>query len=490
MAAAKAGEAIRARVDPSSPLTVADAAAQTGLPLRDAESGLKWLSTEYRGQLRVTSEGQLVHLFPQGFTKPWEGRDARKRAAQAFGRGLMGVLRFIVRAWVAIVLVGYAAIFVSLILAMTFARQGNDSRRSDNLPGGALAYAFFRVLGDALFWTFHPWSPFSVYASTGGWDRGYEARRYAPRAAAGPRLPLYERVNRFFFGPALPAEDPRETERHLLAVIRAGKGRIGLADVMRATGLPREKADPMMARLMLDYEGDVGVSEDGGIFYSFPAMRKTASESETSRPSAAPPAAWDSQPKPLPPLTGNSAGANVGIAALNAFNLLMGFWAIGNGLTLERVSHLFDRVPPPIIDSGVPIALGVVPIIFSALLFVVPVGRALVRPLKQRKQVEERGRLAVLRAVLERVRGKQPVTDRVVAEAWRGATGRPAEAKRLDRELVALGGDVDIEAGGGAETRWRFPDLETEAAAVAAERDAAAEEEARLGKIVFATDER
>jgi hypothetical protein len=492
MAAAKAGEAIRARVDPRSPLTVADAAAQTGLPLRDAESGLKWLSTEYRGQLRVTSEGQLVHLFPKGFTKPWERRDARKRAAQALGRGLMGVLRFIVRAWVAIVLVGYAAIFVALILAMTFARQGNDSRRSDNLPGGALAYAFMRVLGDALFWTFHPWSPFGVYAGAGAWDSGYggyEARRYAPRKPAAPRLPLYERVNRFFFGPVAPPEDARETERHVLAAIRAGKGRIGLADVMRATGLPREKADPMMARLMLDYEGDVGVSEDGGIFYSFPAMRKTASEGENARGTSPPPPAWDTQPKPLQPFTGNSVGANVAITALNAFNFLMGFWAIGNGLTLERVSHLFDRVPPPVIDSGLPIALGVVPILFSTLLFVVPLGRALVRPLKQRKQVEERGRLAVLRAVLERVRGKQPVTDSVVAEAWQGATGRPAERQRLDRELVALGGDVDVEGGGGPQTRWRFPDLETEAAAVAAERAAAAEEEARLGEVVYSTDE-
>jgi hypothetical protein len=493
MAAAKAGEAIRARVDARSPLTVADAAAQTGLPLRDAESGLKWLSTEYRGQLRVTSEGQLVHVFPQGFTKPWEGRDARRRAARAFGRGLMGVLRFIVRAWVAIVLVGYAAIFVSLILAMAFARQGNDSRRSDSLPGGELAYAFFRVLGDALFWTFHPWSPFSVYAGGygyGGWEGGYDARRYAPRRDTGPKLPLYERVNRFFFGPAAPPEDPRETERRLLAVIRAGKGRIGLADVMRATGLPREQADPLMARLMLDYEGDVGVSEDGGIFYSFPEMRKTASESETPRAPSAPPPAWDSLPKPLPPLTGNSTGANFAIAALNGFNLLMGFWAIGNGLTIERLSHLFDRVPPPVVDTGVPIALGVIPIVFSALMFIVPVGRALVRPLKQRKQMEERGRLAVLRAVLERVRGKQPVTERVVADAWRVATGRPAEPKRLDRELVALGGDVDVEAGAGAATRWRFPDLETEAAAVAAEREAAADEEARLGEVVYATDER
>jgi hypothetical protein len=486
---AKAGEAIRAHVDPGVPLTVADAAAKTGLALRDADGGLKWLSTEYRGQLRVTSEGQLVHLFPQGFTKPWEGRDARKRALRAFGRGLMGVLRFVVRAWVAVVLVGYAAIFVSMIVALAFARQGNDSRRSDSLPGGELAYAFFRVLGDALFWTFHPWSPFSVYAATGPWDSRSDARRFAPRRAAGPRVPFYERVNRFFFGPPTPPEDPRENERRVLAAIRAGKGRIGLADVMRATGLPREEADPMMARLMLDYDGDVAVSEDGGIFYRFTEILKTASEPIGSSASdAAPPAAWERSPKPLPPLTGNSTGANVAIVALNAFNLMMGFWAIGNGLTLDRVTHLFDRVPYPFVDSGIPIALGIVPFAFSALLFLVPIGRLIARPSRQRRVVAERGRLAVLRSVLERVRSKQPVTDRVVGDAWRAATGRPAEAKPLDRDLIALGGDVNI--GPNGETRWRFPDLETEAAAVAAEREAAAEDEARLGKVVFATDER
>jgi hypothetical protein len=485
---AKAGDAIRVRVDPRSPLTVADAAAQTGLALRDAEAGLKWLSTEYRGQLRVTSEGQLVHLFPQGFTKPWEGRDARRRLLRGLGRGLMGVLRFVVRAWVAVVLVGYAAIFVSLIIAMAFARQGNDSRRSnDGLPGGALTYAFFRVLGDALFWTFHPWSPFSVYGYSGGWGGQEAASRYAPRRPQGPRVPFYERVNRFFFGPTPPEEDPRENERRVLAAIRAGKGRIGLADVMRATGLPREEADPMMARLMLDYEGDVGVSEDGGIFYAFPAIRKTAAEEPSAAQVSPPPAAWESRPKPLPPLTGNSAGANFAIAGLNAFNLFMGFWAIGNGLTLERLSHLFDRIPQPIVDTGVPIALGVVPLLFSAFLFLIPIGRAVVRPLRQRQEQQERGRLAVLRTVLDRVRSKQPITDGAAAEAWRVATGRPADPKRLDRELVALGGDVAI--GTEGETRWRFADLETEAAAVAAEREAAAEDEARLGKVVFASDE-
>src|SRR4029077_13922096 len=112
---------------------------------------------------------------------------------------------------------------------------------------------------------------------------------------------------------------------------------------------------------------------------------------------------------------------------------------------------------------------------------------ALARPRQQRAALEERGRLAVLREVVEGVRGKKPVTDAKVADAWRRATGRPPPPKRLDRELVALGGDVAIEPSG--ETRWRFADLESEAVAVEAERAAASDEEAKLGDVVYATDE-
>jgi hypothetical protein len=269
----------------------------------------------------------------------------------------------------------------------------------------------------------------------------------------------------------------------VLAAIRAGKGRIGLADVMRVTGLRREHADPLMARLMLDYEGDVDVSEDGGIVYRFAAIRKTASEAVEAEPQPA----W-TRTKPLPPLTGNSGGANFLIAALNAFNLLMGAWSIENGMTIERVTHLFDRVPYPITDTGLPIALGVIPLLFSALLFVVPIARVVARPWRRKEALEERGRLAVLRQVIEHVRAKQPVTDAEVGKAWRVAAGQPADPKRIDRELVSLGGQVAINDNG--ETRWRFADLETEAAAVEAERAAAAEDEARVGKVVFATDER
>src|SRR5579884_3806264 len=107
MEASKAGEAIREKLGGAKPLTltVADAAAATGLALRDAESGLTWLSSEYRGQLRVTSDGDLVHVFPAGFTKPWAAADARRRLARKVGRAAAGALRFVVRAWVSLVLV-------------------------------------------------------------------------------------------------------------------------------------------------------------------------------------------------------------------------------------------------------------------------------------------------------------------------------------------------------------------------------------------------
>jgi hypothetical protein len=483
MAAAKAGAVIAAKLGSSSKaasLTVADAAAGTGLALRDAESGLKWLSTEYRGRLRVTDGGELVHVFPSGFTKPWEGADARRRLAATAVRAVASAARFVVRAWVAIVLVGYAAVFLALILAMAFARQGNDSRREGGLPGGAVAATFLRVVSDALFWTFHPWSPVSVYSYGGGWSSGWDvgaSRRYGARSRE-PGVPLYERVNRFFFGPSATPEDPLEDERRILAAIRAGKGRVGLADVMRVTGLPRDQADPLMSKLMLDYEGDVGVSEDGGIFYSFPAMRKTAaSGSDVSEP----PPAW-ARPKPLAPLTGNTFGSNFVVAGLNAFNLFMGLWSIENGMTLERVAHLFDRVPYVVHDTGIAIALGVVPFVFSTLLFALPLARIALRPLRVRAAAQEQGRLAVLREVLERLRKKEPVTDQAVTQAWRVAAGSEPNQKTLNAELVGLGGDVSLEE---SPARWRFAELETEAAAVEAEREAASDEEARLGKVVF-----
>src|ERR1700759_1270515 len=112
-----AAEVLRAKIaDPKKPMTVADAAVASGLATRDVEAGLSHLTSEYRGHLRVTEDGDLVHVFPNGFRKAWETEDRAGRFFRALGRGLLGVSRFVIRAWLLIAMIGYALLFVALII--------------------------------------------------------------------------------------------------------------------------------------------------------------------------------------------------------------------------------------------------------------------------------------------------------------------------------------------------------------------------------------
>ncbi len=497
----KAAEVLRKALGEARgvPFTVADAAAKSGLALRDAERGLTYLGHEYRGHLRVSEEGELVHVFPTGFTKPWETTDSLQRAFSTAKKGFAGAMRFVVRAWLTIAIFGYVGIFLAVMIGLTLARQGG-SDRDNGFPGGQVAAVLFRVLLDALFWTFHPFSPLAVepYGQSG---YGYSgARRYqAPR----DQTPFYEKVNRFVFGPTETPEDPREHERLIVAEIRAQKGRIGLADVMRVTGLSRDAADQRMARLMLDYDGDVAVSEGGGITYRFAALRKTADEHGSP---VGPPPVW-ARTKELPRLTGNEMGTNVMVALLNGFNLLMSLVVLGGNFTLARIWNIWSMARHPDLGieplgyDGVPLALGLVPLVFSLVIFALPLGRALLRPFEASAVARENGRRGLLRAILEHARARTPATENSLREAWSRAAGsRPSEAE-LSRAILDLGGDVDLEASEhtkvrvgertveGSPVRYRFADLEAEAEALEDERSHASDQEAKLGKMVFTSED-
>jgi hypothetical protein len=471
--------------EPTRPMTVADASVQSGLALREAEAGLHHLTSEYRGHLRVTEDGDLVHVFPTGFTKPWETREAFERIASKVLGGLAGAGRFLVRAGLLIVMLAYAAFFVALLIGLTFAGRSNDDRHQSH--GISIVGGLLRMIGDALFWTFHPWSP--LYVGTMSSPYGVSrARRYGRREDEGEKVRFYEKVNRFVFGPPKVTPDPHAARAKVLAEIRAKKGRVGLADVMRVTGLARDEADPLMARLMLDHDGTVEVAEGGGIVYRFAALRRTAATREDDlRGGARPPSPAWARPPSVPPLTGNSAGANVAIVLLNLFNIAASLWAISMGLTVSNLPLLFAKHAPAVLPAaGTPIVFGFLPLAFSLLLFVLPIGRAILRVRDRAKAEQEAARLAILKAVLTRAPKKEPVTDASLVTAYRVATGEEPSSAEITRQVVALGGDVDV--GPEGEVRYRFADLEAEAEALEEERAQASEAEARLGRVVFASD--
>ena len=461
-------------------LTVADGAARGGLALRDAEVGLRWLASERGGHLKATENGELLYSFPNGLLEPTQP-GGLTRLLRATGRALASAGRFLVRAWVSVVLVSYAVVFVAVAVALASSREGDG-------VGDALA-GVLDVIVEALYWTFHPFSPVN-------WGREPRWVWSGRRRKRG--LPFYERVNRFVFGPPREVEDPRERERRALDEIRRLDGRVGPGDLMRVTGADRESAERDLLRLVVDYDGDIQVSDDGAIVYVFKALRTTAG-SEAMAAAAPPPRAW-SQRRLLPPLTGNGASTNLLLGALNGFNLAVSGVAVTGGITVERVFQIVEHArmvaalgpdaPPLAAAHGVPLLLGWVPLVFSTGLFVLPARRFLRRRRQKAEIAADNGRCAIMRLVLAEPGGVTELAPATARRAWLAASEMKdgeAVTAHIEAAVRTLGGEIDLDEAGSV--IYRFSAEARERRALQALRAAAPSDETLPGAVVFSSGE-
>jgi hypothetical protein len=470
-------------------LTVADAAARAGLPLHHAEQALRRLAASRGGHLAATESGELIYSFPRGLEKPPRAGLGR-RLIRGAARVLASAGRLLVRAWVSVVLVGYAVVFVAVAVAL--------AARDDDGDGIGAAIALIgRAVLEALFWTFHPLSPFALDAQP-GWSMGVGMRRRMPPGAR--RLPFYERVNRFVFGPPEPAPDPRERERRLLSEIRRLEGRVGPSDVVRVVGCDREAAERELLRLVVDYDGEIEVSDGGAIIYAFKAVRTTAAAgAPPARAAMATTPVWHERAVAAP-VTGNGAGTNLLLVALNGFNLVASGVAVTTGLTVDRLSAVVGQLhseavtglghaaAAPLPAPGTPLLLGWVPFLFSAALFTLPVARAFGQRRARARAAAENGRRALMRLALDEASGRSEISADEAARAWAVAAG---DARRLprsadvERAVRALGGEVDINDDGAVV--YRFDGPARERVALASARKVAPSEEAAPGRVVFSS---
>jgi hypothetical protein len=456
------------------PITIADASTKSGLSLYDAKNGLTYLLAEYRGSLSATSEGELLYYFPAGFTKPWEKKEKLAKFWQNIKKTGLGILKFAVRAWITVVMLAYVVIFALIILALTFKNSDRDEGHS--LSGSLMFHTMIRLILDSLFWTFHPFSPF--YS-------GHDAYFDHPRLRK-KKKPFYEKVNRFFFGPEEKPMDEIDLTKLALQEIRAKKGRIGILDLMRVTGLSKEEADPFMAKLLVNHEGDILISNEGGIIYEFPAMRKSALMETV----ASPPPIWQKR-EIVPPFTGNEAGSNMLIICLNGFNLLMSFVAITNSWTIEKLKYIFFAAssnipaellsPPP---EGIPLLLGWIPLFFSSVLFLIPAARALFRSKKRQEVNAKNGRRGLIRAILSKV-GLGGIKEDTLQQSWTEIAQEKPDEKEFIKEIIKLGGELESDEHDGLV--YRFRSIEAELSALGRARARASKAETSVGEVIFSS---
>ena len=423
-------------------LTRADVVALSGLPVPDAEQALTSLLKEYRSHLSATETGELLYEFDPAFAR----RDALRLSEKLakLGRVLWRAFTFLFKVSIVVTLVAYFLIFLAMMLALIFARRSGDRSGGRDDDGGF-------DLGWPLFWMW-------------GWGPSMSDPYGRPRRARRSSKPLYKKVFEFVFGPPRPPVDPLLDEKEILAYLRRHRGRIAAVDLVALMGWDFPRADEEATRLLIDYGGEPEVSDDGVVLFVFKDIRKTARERGAD--AVTPRRAWERM-ETRPPLTGNSGTTNVVISLFNGFNLFAPFWI---------VPAFEARLGVPL---GHSFLLSTYPVIFSSLLFLIPLGRWLVEKGRDRGRRRRNARRAVLHLAI----GSQgaPLPPEELAPD-------PVTARVLDSSLVALGGDVVTDDAG--QVRYAFPRIKEELEAVAHARAQASSSEEEPGAVVFSSKDR
>ncbi|TXD35956.1 hypothetical protein FRC98_14895 [Lujinxingia vulgaris] len=429
--------------------TVGDVAAETGLPYEETEIAMRKMLELYQSHLDVDDDGNLLYRFDpgmkaRGYQKGRRWYDFKKKAWAAF--------TWIFKVSIMVVLIGYTATFILLLLALAIAGiAAATSQDNDDLGDVFLlpVYLIARIL-ETVFWI-------SWFSDFGG---GRRRRRRPRRKVERPKVPLYKRIFQFVFGPEL-TRDELAAERAFARFVRARQGRITAADWASRTGLSLEEADQALTAATVRFRGDIDVAADGTLIYRFDDLRVTSEAGADDR--LQPPKPIWTRKVTVPPLTGNKGSTNTWIAIFNTFNLIMGAFILGGVTGLS---------------TGVSVVLGVIPVLFSLMFFAIPLGRRFARGGKLRRAKRENERRELIEAVY-----LSAATDGVA---------RPVDAKifethpRGDEIFADFDGEIRVEDDG--RTLYLFPEVARQLGAAESARQRAADQVV-FGQTIFSSDE-
>ncbi len=488
--------------------TVADMIAGTGLPKYQVEQAAKAALDEYAGRLKVTESGELLYYFPGGMRSTRRGLGpALRRFWKTFTRTSARVLSLLFKIWIVVMLVGYFLAFLAIgVAAIVFSFAASAASRGNSRDGGGgrgggggmggmggmyIVLRLFDFLIRMWFWS-------SLLNNAGG-----GARRQKP-----PGRPFYKAVFGFVFGEGDPNKGWEEQERkYLISYIRSHKGVLTLEELMALTGGETDAANALVNRLLLEYEGEPGVTDDGTVVYSFPELMRTSSEEARS---AGLVTMLNPSSKRIVPFSENKPRTNGWIIFFNAFNLVFGSYFLGISLTqgpavvsqvaaaLERGAaaaarsgpFLYSFVSSFLLQAGISpvpviaIALGVIPVAFSAVFFLVPLLRNLRRGRQNDALREETLRKRIMAQVLA---SPSHVDARDVRPTGTSLDPKdlPARSRRILERMAASLKAEPIPLDKEGQFAYRFAEIERQMSDLEAFRKGIDLKRYEVGKTVF-----
>lgn len=353
--------------------TIAELMTATGLSRHEIEAEIPKLVKDRRGHLQVTESGEIRYYFPYGLSSQTRGALARLRQTfRVLLEGLGWVFRLLFKIWIVVMLVGYFLVFVTLLvllvslLVVAQVSVRSDSRSSRQRVEGNL-WAFKLVSG-VLNFALRLWFYNQLLS---------EPQKHIARRPSRPTQPFHESVFQFVFG----VENPfpawlRRAREALVHFTRKNKGVVSLDEIQVFTGADRPSANGLFSDLLLNYRGEVRVSDEGTLYGWFEEILRAVREGGEE----------ELEPAPLWPLHRLPPGVLPWIVLFNVFNLAFGGLFLAYTLfdlsdSLLALLPLFTEAliqpyfGPQLAVDILRYGLGLVPLAFSVLFFLIPLVR-------------------------------------------------------------------------------------------------------------------
>ena len=358
-------------------ITLADVAAGTGLGLNQVKTLVPLAADEYCARLEVTESGEILYSFPRGFKSRYRGAGpALKKFLSSSGRFAvcMGILLF--KAWIMVMLLGYFLLFIAIALASILLSVA----ASRNRRGGGGAHLFMVFFNMMIRLWFYSELLNAGRRGNSGWQQ--------QRSAGDKKNPLHRAIFSFVFGDEDPNRDHGSLMRkEFISYLRKRRGVVSLPELMVLTGQNPENAESLITGLCAEFGGSPEVTEEGTIVYRFDEILLSG-EKKNSTPTGAafvsgPVAPLYKKPRVF---SSNPGKMNFWFGIINSVNLLFGSYFMFNALSVGRIfslealqgAGLYGQVYYFLIMSGIDalpviqIGLGLVPLLFSALFWLIP----------------------------------------------------------------------------------------------------------------------
>ncbi|MDR1318129.1 MAG: hypothetical protein LBJ90_00765 [Treponema sp.] len=350
--------------------TVADITAATALPLASVQELLPLAADEYSARLEVSESGEIVYSFPRGFVSRYRGFKAGlKRFLEKSGSFLARLGSLLFKVWILFMLFGYFVLFMAIALGSFFISISAGSKNSNNRrQGSGFNIGVFSLIWRLWFYSELTRPAYGDYGRRG--DKALPAKR-----------PMHKAIFSFVFGEEDPNGDWESREKKtLIACIQSNRGVISLPEFMSLTGQNSAEAGDAILAFCAEFDGSPEATDDGTLVYRFDKLLLRSGKEDRSFSGLSTPL------KRLKKFSGNSKTMNAWFGIINSVNLLFGGYFLFNALSTGPViagapyhgSWLYGMTyvifesfaGNPL--SFITLGLGLVPVIFSLLFWLIP----------------------------------------------------------------------------------------------------------------------